>query len=276
MTKNDMQSIPFYLALIGFAVMVNTAVADTGISYAEARWDPIHFKPAIETASNEACLACHQEIVERKPLPATLAGVNSEDTLAWYQTVDTYEGAQETFHRRHLVSNAARTLMDLKCNTCHQGHNGNKEVSSVSHEHYRQPTMSKEVDPEICLMCHGAFDFKLMLGMAKPWEDSRDVFNNNCMVCHTLFRTNAHNVNYLKGKAIEQAGTENGEVCYGCHGGRSWYRIPYPYARNPWPGMPTTVPDWAKGRPTASQPRFLVGTKETATAAKMATKEEKK
>jgi cytochrome c2 len=211
--------------------------------------------------------------VRRKPLSETPAGVKTEDTLAWYQTVDTYEGEQQTFHWRHLVSDAAQALMNLKCNTCHQGHNGNKEVSSNSHERYRQSAMLKEVDPEICLMYHGAFDFKLMLGMAKPWEESRDVFNNNCMVCHTLFRTNAHDVNYLNKEVIEQAGIEDGEVCYG---GRSWYRIPYPYARNPWPGMPLIVPDWAKDRPTASQPRFLVGQEETSQAAESAIKEEKK
>ncbi|MEA3302516.1 MAG: hypothetical protein U9Q75_04470, partial [Pseudomonadota bacterium] len=225
--------------------------------------------PAIETASNEECLACHQEIMERRPLAETPAGVKTEDTLAWYQTDSTYQGEQETFHRRHLASESARSLMNLKCNTCHQGHNSNKEVSSPSHLQYSSPAMLKEVDPEICLMCHGAFDYQIMLGMAMSWEESRDVFNNDCMVCHTLFRTNAHNVNYLNQEAIAQAGAENGDVCYGCHGGRSWYRIPYPYARNSWPGMPLIVPDWASERPTASQPRFLVGMEEkSAPAAK--------
>ena len=264
MMKISMRFFSLCLLLIWFALMGNTAAADTAKSHIKARWDPMHFKPDIETASNEECLACHQEIVERKPLSETPAGVKTEDTLAWYQTVDTYEGEQETFHWRHLVSGAAQQLMQLKCNTCHQGHNGNKEVSSASHEYYSQPAMTKEVDPEICLMCHGAFDYQIMLGMAKPWEESRDVFNNDCTVCHTLFRTNAHNVNYLNKEAIEQAGVQDGEVCYGCHGGRSWYRIAYPYARNPWPGMPLDVPDWAKERATASQPRFLVGIEETA------------
>ena len=30
-------------------------------------------------------------------------------------------GEQETFHRRHLVTDYAREVMDLRCNTCHQG-----------------------------------------------------------------------------------------------------------------------------------------------------------
>ena len=276
MMKTDKQSLLSYMLLAWFVLIANPVGADTDKSHIKARWDPIHFKPAIETASNEECLACHQEIMERKPLPETLVGVKAEDTLAWYQSVDTYEGAQETFHRRHLVSDAAQSLMDLKCNTCHQGHNSNKEVSSVSHEYYKQPAMTKEVDPDICLMCHGDFDYKIMLGMAKSWEESRDVFDNDCTVCHSLFRTNAHNVNYLNKEAIEQAGVENGGACYGCHGGRSWYAIAYPYPRNAWPGMPIVVPEWAKERPTTSQARFLVGIEESEPAVEMETKEEKK
>ena len=79
------------------------------------------------------------------------------------------------------------------------------------------------------------------------------------MLCHTAFRTNRHNVNYLKPQAIEDLANEGGDACYGCHGGRSWYRISYPYPRNPWPGMAEPVPEWAKDRPTQSEARFLVG-----------------
>ena len=57
--------------------------------------------------------------------------------------------------------------------------------------------------------------------------------------------------------AIEAAGQQNADTCYGCHGGRQWYRISYKYPRHPWPGMPTDLPDWAKGRPTESDARFL-------------------
>jgi len=262
----------FAVAAVGATSMV---MADPNKSHIKARWDPLHFKPAIESATNEQCLVCHQEILERKVLPVTPAGMKAADTLAWYQTTDTYEGEQDSFHRRHLVGKMARELMDLKCNTCHQGHNGNKEVTSNVHDRYQQPALAKKVDPEICLLCHGEFNYKIMLGMAKPWEESRDVFKNDCMVCHSLFRTNMHNVNYLKKEAIERQGKANGEVCFGCHGGRSWYRIAYPYPRNPWPGMASVMPDWAKDRPIKSQSRFLLGvdsSKETGT--KTVTEEE--
>jgi hypothetical protein len=47
-------------------------------------------------------------------------------------------------------------------------------------------------------------------------------------------------------------------VCYGCHGGRQWYRISFPYPRHSWAGMPEETPDWAKNRPTESEARFRI------------------
>ena len=55
----------------------------------------------------------------------------------------------------------------------------------------------------------------------------------------------------------KKAGKDSADACHGCHGGRAWYRISYPYARTPWPDMPTEVPEWAKSRPTQSEARFL-------------------
>jgi hypothetical protein len=77
-------------------------------------------------------------------------------------------------------------------------------------------------------------------------------------MCHEGIRTSRHNVNFLKSRAIEAAGRESADNCYGCHGGRAWYRIPFPYPRHAWDGMDKDVPDWAKNRPTASDPRFLL------------------
>ena len=55
-----------------------------------------------------------------------------------------------------------------------------------------------------------------------------------------------------------KAGQKNADVCYGCHGGRSWYRIGYAYPRHSWEGMSPEVPDWAKNRPTESEARFAL------------------
>ena len=38
-------------------------------SYLRAVWTPLHFKPAIDTATNEQCLACHQEVLKTKVQP---------------------------------------------------------------------------------------------------------------------------------------------------------------------------------------------------------------
>ena len=93
--------------------------------------------------------------------------------------------------------------------------------------------------------------------LRSPCLVAREMFQNNCLLCHAGVRTNRHKVNFLKPEAIEAAAKEDSDVCFGCHGGRQWYRISYPYPRHAWKGMPEKTPDWAKGRPTESNPRFL-------------------
>jgi len=225
--------------------------------YLSARWDPIHFKPAIDAASDEQCLACHLEVLERRPLPNSQAGLQTEQQLAWYQTLDTYSGEQDTFHRRHLLSDEAKRLMKFRCNSCHQGHDPMDEASGSRDDAQKGLTLRKSVDPEICLMCHGKFDYKVMAGLSADWPLVRDQFKNDCVTCHQESRTVRHKLNFLNEVGIEQAGKESSDSCYGCHGGRAWYAIPYPYVRRPWlERMPTVPPEWAEGRPTAYDERF--------------------
>jgi len=225
--------------------------------YLSARWHPLHFKPAIDTARDEQCLECHQDILERKPLRQSPAGLNASETRAWYQTLADYSGEQETFHRRHLATPLARRLMQFRCNTCHQGHDPRDEASGSSETAQKRLRLRKTVDPEICLMCHGKFDYKVMAGLAGDWQEVRDTFKNDCVTCHKEFRTTRHKVNFLNEEEIEKAGKENGDTCYGCHGGRAWYAIAYPYVRRPWlERMPGVAPDWAKDRPKDYDARF--------------------
>ena len=228
-------------------------------NYDRSRWHPIHFKPAIDDATDEQCLSCHQEILDRKVLAQMPVGVSTSEVLAWYQTLTTYEGEQETFHRRHLVTPLAQRLMDMKCNTCHQGNNPREEAPIPPNQANTDYTLRKLVNPNICLMCHGANPYQLM-GLPKPWNESREMFQNNCLLCHAGIRTNRHRVNFLKADAIEEAGKQDSDVCYGCHGGRQWYRIPFPYPRHAWEGMAKDIPEWAKDRPTESEPRFQIKT----------------
>ncbi len=232
------------------------ARADAAKDYERARWDPAHFKPAIDQASDEKCLSCHKEVLDNTVRKESIAGVKASSALAWYQTLDTYQGEQATFHWRHIKSEFANQVMQMKCTTCHQGNDPRDRAVNPPDVHSTAFTLRKNVNPDTCLMCHGKFPNESM-GLP-AWEEVRDSMQNNCLSCHAAFRTNRHQVNYLKPEAIEKlAQDKGGDVCYGCHGGRQWYRISFPYPRHAWPGMPEEMPDWAKNRPTESDIRFL-------------------
>lgn len=224
--------------------------------YEQARWNEIHFKPNIDKATDKQCLACHQDVLERKSLNKTPAGLDSKDTLAWYQTLNTYAGEQETFHRRHLVTPLAKRLMDMRCTTCHQGSDPRGEAPNPPSTHNSDFTLRKSVNPETCLMCHAQFNYKVM-ALPGPWQEVGETVGNNCLTCHAVIRTNRHKVNFLKTDVIEKAGAESADACFGCHGGRAWYRKHYPYPRHAWDGMAKEVPEWATQRATESDKRFL-------------------
>jgi nitrate/TMAO reductase-like tetraheme cytochrome c subunit len=127
-------------------------------------------------------------------------------------------------------------------------------------------TLRKTVNPsQTCLLCHGKHPAENM-GLSGTWPELRADLEspeqpNGCLTCHSDIRTNRHNVSYLNATGIEKAAKEGSDVCFGCHGGRQWYRIAYPYPRHPWPGAPDETPDWAKDRPVHSDPRFELPTK---------------
>ncbi len=250
-----------------------TKARATAADYHRGRWDPIHFKPAIDFARNEACLVCHAEITKETPRQRSPAGVEASKTEAWYQTLETYVGKQESFHWRHLQSPFSKQVMNLQCNFCHQGSDPREKsphvttpdagVKTVTAWRGDVPafTLRKTVNPtETCLRCHGAFPAEEM-ALPGPWPELKESMEsaeapNGCLTCHAeQFRTVRHRVNYLKADAIEKLAKNNSDTCYGCHGGRQWYRIAYPFPRHPWPGMAET-PDWAKDRPTQSDERF--------------------
>ncbi|MCB1877816.1 MAG: hypothetical protein KDH88_17730 [Chromatiales bacterium] len=242
---------------LGVITLAQAESSNANLQYNASRWDPIHFKPAIDSASNEQCLTCHQEIIDRKVLERSPAGLLPEDALAWYQTLDTYEGEQDTFHRRHLMSDYAKEVMDLRCNTCHQGNDPREETANSSANGDTALTQRKHVDPTLCLMCHGQYDAQIMGVPPGDWRETGNLFNFDCLTCHAAIRTHRHQVNFLKPQAIEDAAQSRKDVCFGCHGGRAWYDIPFPYPRHAWPSAGPEIPDWAKNRPTESTARFL-------------------
>lgn len=248
------------LALIGLGL---SGLAMAEANYLDARYHPLHFKPAIDNATDEQCLACHAEIVQQQVRETSPAGVSAADSLAWYQTLSTYNGKQETFHRAHLTGDYAKQVMQLRCTTCHQGNDPREETAGSSATGSGALVQRKMVDPDVCLMCHGQFEYTNM-GLPGHWNQFAETFGNNCLTCHVAIRTQRHQVNFLRPENIEKLGADNADVCFGCHGGRAWYRIAYPYARNAWPGMGPLVPEWAKDRPTLSKPRFRLPQKTSA------------
>lgn len=248
------------LLALGLALLTSAQAA--GPDYQRARYDPIHFKPAIDSATNAQCLACHAEVLKPSVSAQSPAGLKAADAKAWYQLTSTYQGAQDTFHRRHFESALAKQVMNLRCTTCHQGSDPRDEtpLSSATTTRDGGFSLRKMVVPEkTCLKCHGQMNHTIM-GLPSPWRESKAMFQNNCLLCHAAIRTTRHQVNYLNAAAIEEAGAKpevGGDTCYGCHGGRAWYRTTYPYPRHAWPGMDPAVPDWAKDRPTESEVRFI-------------------
>lgn len=253
----------------GFDALTRRALAG---DYETARYHPIHFPPNIGKSNRADCLTCHAEILKAAPRVESPAGVKADGVLAWYQTLESYEGKQESFHWRHLESRLARDVMKLECNFCHQGSDPREQspdytvpAAQMTANNGQAPfTLRKRVNPtETCLRCHGAFPNQVM-DIPGPWHEQRADLEpegtpNGCLTCHAGIRTERHNVTYLNRDGIEKAAENSSDVCYGCHGGRSWYRISYPYPRTPWPDMDkATVPDWARGRPEQSESRYLV------------------
>ena len=237
------------------------ATSVTEPDYQRARYSELHFKPDIDQATDGQCLTCHAEVLETTVREQSPAGVKAAETLAWYQQTSTYQGTQETFHRRHISTPLAKELMNLRCNSCHQGNNPRDEAPETSADSQNFGyTLRKHVDVEtVCLKCHGQMNWQVM-GLPAPWLESKEMFQNNCLICHAGIRTQRHRVNYLNAAAIEKAGEKSGDACFGCHGGRAWYRMSYPYPRHPWPGMSEETPAWATQRPTESEARFLTET----------------
>lgn len=260
-----------FLVLLAFALQAcdgkgtgNVPKADSksaSTDYQRARYSELHFKPAIDKATDQQCLACHAEVLKPSVREQSPAGVKATDTKAWYQQLTTYSGSQDTFHRRHMETPLAKQLMNMRCVTCHQGNNPRDEAPETSATSQNTGyTLRKHVDVEkVCLKCHGQMNWTVM-GLPDAWPKSKETFQNNCLLCHAGIRTVRHQVSYLNAKAIEEAGAKSADSCYGCHGGRAWYRIHYPYPRHAWPGMPEGTPDWAKDRVTESEARFVTAT----------------
>jgi cytochrome c553 len=155
----------------GLRTVATADGGDRAGRYLRATYSPLHFRPSIESASDAQCLACHREVLDDKVRAVSPAGVKAADSIAWYQRLSTYQGGQDTFHRRHLVTPLAQRLMALRCNFCHEGHDPREEAPGSSATSAPQAdagfTLRKQVNPETtCLKCHGQMPWQLMTGFA--------------------------------------------------------------------------------------------------------------
>lgn len=194
--------------------------------YRGARLHPIHFRPQIQTSGDGECLQCHSEILKNSVLERTPSGLSGKELRSWYQNTSTYEGGQSTFHVRHLTGPLAKRILNFQCKDCHLGSDPFNEADVPKKGDF---TLRKSVNvQETCLKCHGTFPYEKM-NLSGNWESVKESVGGNCLVCHSGIRTDRHNADYLQKEEIEKAAKENPDVCYGCHGGRAWYRISYDY-----------------------------------------------
>jgi hypothetical protein len=155
--------------------LAHAQTAPAHADYQRATYDPIHFKPAIDKATNAQCLACHAEVLEPSVRNESIAGVKASQAKAWYQQVSTYQGEQDTFHRRHMSTAYAKQVMNLQCTTCHQGNDPRDEAAGTSASNQNHTlTLRKMASAEkTCLMCHGTLNYENM-GLPGPWPQVKD------------------------------------------------------------------------------------------------------
>jgi cytochrome c5 len=136
------------LGLVVTATCQTAATNSSSVDYQRARMDPIHFKPAIDSATDKQCLACHAEVLKPSVRSESIAGVKASEAKAWYQDTSTYKGAQDTFHRRHLSTEFATKVMQMRCTTCHEGSSPRDEAPNTSASNQNQaPGTAKNGQP---------------------------------------------------------------------------------------------------------------------------------
>jgi hypothetical protein len=89
-----------------------------------------------------------------------------------------------------------------------------------------------------------------VMGLPEPWPRAREMFQNNCLMCHAAIRTHRHQVNYLNAAAIEKPrATEEWRCLLRLSRGPCLvsHRLPLPAPRLARHG-PRPTPDWAKNR----------------------------
>ncbi|MDH3602262.1 MAG: hypothetical protein OEU26_21830 [Candidatus Tectomicrobia bacterium] len=192
-----------------------------GNAYERERLVEIHVNAAEKSVPDTVCLGCHQEIFEAEGavIPAIDPSIDLNKLRPWYQEINTYQGSQLRFHERHLKTPLTTSIMAMSCVFCHE----NTEVRVTFPGEDSGGSFRKQVNGETnCLRCHGQFPAVHGKGWAALQEA---VGGQTCLACHTEEGLRiGHEVHYLQAEAIVAKGRDNAELCYGCHGYRSWYQ----------------------------------------------------
>ena len=197
-----------------------------GNLYERQRLAETHANAGEKGVPDTACLGCHQEILaaEGGVLAAIDPSIKLDKLRPWYQEVNTYQGPQLRFHERHLKTPLATSIMAMSCVFCHE----HTEVRATFPGEDSGGSFRKQVNAETnCLRCHGQFPTV----HGRPWTALQSAIDGQtCLACHTEEGLRVgHDSPYLQAEAIVAKGREHAELCYGCHGYRSWYQKTFDY-----------------------------------------------
>jgi hypothetical protein len=189
-------------------------LADEGGKLLRASYSPLHFKPAIDTATDAQCLACHKEVLEDKPRVASPAGVRAADSIAWYQRTSTYSGEQDSFPSpapgdadgagldepalHHLPSGPGPA----------RGSAGLLGDGDAPDRSPASPCASRSIRKPPASSATASFRPRRSWACPARGPRSRTCSRTTAWRCHAAIRTNRHQVSYLNADAIEAAARE--------------------------------------------------------------------
>ena len=148
--------------------------------------------------------------------------------------------------------------MNLRCHLppgARSARGGAGIVATASPQATTDFTLRKQVDVETtCLKCHGQMNTVIM-GLPGPWPESKASVRNGCLTCHAISARPPSGDLPECQRPSKRPGRNNADTCYGCHGGRAWYRIAYPIRATPGRHAGRRA-GLGKGQPTQSEARF--------------------
>lgn len=143
-------------------------------------------------------LGLHLNALEHKDDCVLCHGERTDEVVAGFKSP----------HTAHLTS----PLLKMTCVTCHE---------SVDMEEGSAALLRKQVNPELCVRCHGQFPDHGRITKART---------TSCVLCHGTQIANRQ-LNYavrmkeLGADAYVNMEAVNGDNCLTCHGDKAWFAV---------------------------------------------------